>query len=279
LSWGITVTSTGHQVVGPGESYPPQNHPSRYLFSPSRGRTLEEFQFIYITKGSGWFKSYTSKEQRAVKEGDIMIVFPGERHSYSPNAGSGWEEHWIGCIGVIPQMWLEHGIISRDCPILHPGVHNRILELYDRSREYASSMKPDYQKILGANAMEILGLSLYFDRNNDFSSNAASALMDSAKELIISDPQHISPESLAIKLNISYSRFRKLFKSYFGISPWKYILQIRIANAKEMLTNTQRQIQEIAWETGFDNPDYFTSAFKRITGTSPGAYRRKTRGE
>jgi len=279
MLWGITATSTGLQTIGPDEAYPPQNHPSRYLFSPARGRTLDEFQFIYITKGTGWFTSDSTKEKHTVNEGDMIILFPGEWHSYCPNPETGWEEHWIGCIGEIPQMWLERGIISRDSPILHPGIHNRIINIYDRSREYANSMKPGYQKALGANAVEILGLSLYFDRSNDFFSNDASTLMDRAKELIFSESSHIRPEDLASRLSISYSRFRKLFKSYFGITPGQYILQIRIANAKEMLTNTRQQIQEIAWETGFENPDYFTSAFKHITGISPGTYRKKTRGE
>ena len=38
LLWGTAVNSVGFQEVGPGEPYPPSNHPSRYLFSEKRGR-------------------------------------------------------------------------------------------------------------------------------------------------------------------------------------------------------------------------------------------------
>ena len=57
LLWGTAVNSVGFQEVGPGEPYPPSNHPSRYLFSEERGRVLSEYQLLYITRGKGMFTS------------------------------------------------------------------------------------------------------------------------------------------------------------------------------------------------------------------------------
>jgi len=278
LLWGITVTAIGMQVISPGENYPPQSHPTRYLFSPEKGRTLEEYQFIYISEGCGWFRSSSTESEVAVKKGDLIIVFPGEWHSYAPEDRTGWTEQWIGCSGEIPNLWASRGIISKSDPVLHPGIHASIIQIYDRASEYADTLRPDYQKALSGAAMDIIGLALYFDRRNDFSGNDASALMDRAKEMIFSESAKTNPGEIAARLNISYSRFRKLFKSYFGISPGQYILQIKIANAKELLTNSEQQVQEIAWKTGFENSDYFVAAFKRVTGISPGTYRKKTRG-
>ena len=46
--WGLTVCSVGYQSVGPGEEYPPQGHNQEYMFSPATGRTLPEYQLLYI---------------------------------------------------------------------------------------------------------------------------------------------------------------------------------------------------------------------------------------
>lgn len=46
--WGVVVTTTGYQIIEPQTSYPPSNHPVRYLFSVEKGRLLNEYQLIYI---------------------------------------------------------------------------------------------------------------------------------------------------------------------------------------------------------------------------------------
>ena len=47
--WGVVVTTTGYQIIEPQTSYPPSNHPVRYLFSVEKGRLLNEYQLIYKT--------------------------------------------------------------------------------------------------------------------------------------------------------------------------------------------------------------------------------------
>ena len=53
--WGVVVTTTGYQIIEPQTSYPPSNHPVRYLFSVEKGRLLNEYQLIYISRGDGQF--------------------------------------------------------------------------------------------------------------------------------------------------------------------------------------------------------------------------------
>lgn len=66
--WGLYITSVGHQVISEVESYPPDNHPVRYIFNTTGGRVLNEFQLLYITKGKGMFSSRTAGK-REVNEG------------------------------------------------------------------------------------------------------------------------------------------------------------------------------------------------------------------
>ena len=52
-SWGLAINSVGRQSIAENEVYPPQGHPTRYLFDTSKGRVLNEYQLLYITKGKG----------------------------------------------------------------------------------------------------------------------------------------------------------------------------------------------------------------------------------
>ena len=55
--WGIVCTTAGHQHVPPGTPYPVSEHPEHYLFYKGSGRTLDEYQLVYITAGRGRFES------------------------------------------------------------------------------------------------------------------------------------------------------------------------------------------------------------------------------
>lgn len=52
--WGVVVTTIGYQFIPPGTKYPLSAHPDKYSFMPRGGRILNEYQLVYITKGSGY---------------------------------------------------------------------------------------------------------------------------------------------------------------------------------------------------------------------------------
>ena len=58
-----------------------------------------------------------------------------------------------------------------------------------------------------------------------------------------------------------------------GESPYKFLLNIRMTEAKYLLTETSIQIADIAKNVGYDDPYYFSRIFKKYTGQSPSAYR------
>ena len=85
-------------------------------------------------------------------------------------------------------------------------------------------------------------------------------------------------QEVAHDLCMGYSNFRRIFKEYTGLSPAKYIQQVRMGKVKEALTNSSRPVKEIAFEMGYENEDYFFTAFRRQTGMTPQEYRAFTQG-
>ena len=100
-----------------------------------------------------------------------------------------------------------------------------------------------------------------------------------AKMIISEQLYSIDPKALADQLFVSYSSFRRTFKEYTGFSPAKYILNLKIDQAKELLTNSSAEIKEIAYKLGFENTDYFFTVFRRTTSQTPMAYRNETQGK
>lgn len=79
---------------------------------------------------------------------------------------------------------------------------------------------------------------------------------------------------LASIVGYSPDHFARLFKHAFHQSPYQYVLARRIERAMAMLRDESLPIAEIAAACGFSNQGHFTTAFKRRTGTTPGAYRK-----
>lgn len=82
----------------------------------------------------------------------------------------------------------------------------------------------------------------------------------------------ISNEQLSKLSGISVIYFRKLFSQLLHVSPMKYIHNIRMEKAKEMLLGDYTSISDIAEELGFSSIYSFSRTFKKATGFSPTDY-------
>jgi LacI family transcriptional regulator len=73
---------------------------------------------------------------------------------------------------------------------------------------------------------------------------------------------------------LSRSLLEKKYRATFGLSPWEHVVRLRVQSAQALLTQTNLTIADIAERTGFGAPEYFSAAFRRLTGRPPSALRR-----
>ncbi|BEV70559.1 MULTISPECIES: GyrI-like domain-containing protein [unclassified Paludibacterium] len=88
--------------------------------------------------------------------------------------------------------------------------------------------------------------------------------------------EDLSLERLSQVANFSKYHFQRQFTDYCGISVSRYIQLMRMKRASFRLAfNPLERIIDIALESGFENPESFTRAFKQLFGQTPSAFRRK----
>lgn len=80
-------------------------------------------------------------------------------------------------------------------------------------------------------------------------------------------------QALARELNVSYSTFRHTFQKFTGSSPHRYLLDLRLAHARNLLTQTPQTVKEIARRMGFKDEFYFCRFFKLRMGMTPSQWR------
>ncbi len=85
--------------------------------------------------------------------------------------------------------------------------------------------------------------------------------------------EDLSIEVLAREANLSPRAFTRAFRKHFGTPVHRFVLDLRLAKAKEMLIATDESIVEIALRTGFSSQSHLATAFRKLTGITPKAYR------
>ena len=257
---------------------PPEKHPQQYVFTPEKGRILDEYQLVYLVSGQGVFESSHCKLTK-VEAGHIFLLFPGEWHSYHPTPETGWEEYWIGFKGENIDKKVRNGFFTPNSPILRIGISERLVALYTQAIEIAQKQPPGYQQLLAGNVNYMLGIIYSNSRREAFEISKIEESVNRAKLFIQENLQtDLSPMSIAENLQLNYGYFRRIFKQYTGFSPLHYILEMRILRSKQLLYTTELNSQQIAFDCGFEDSGYFCTLFRKKVGMTPLQYRNKVRG-
>jgi AraC-like DNA-binding protein len=271
--WGLTVCSTGYQHILPQEEYPPRNHEYEYVFNPTKGRTINEYQILYIVEGKGRLET-ASAGSFDIQEGDVFLLFPGEWHTYCPDENAGWKEYWIGFSGVNIDSRVAAGFFSKESPLYRIGYNETMVTLFKEAIHNAKKQEKHFQQLLAGIVNYMLGIIFTIDENKKIKDSMNHEIVEKAREFMLRNiDKDIEIPAIAEYLNISYSSFRHTFKQYTGIAPSQYYLNLKIQRAKDMLRSTSAPIKEISFQLHFDTPEYFTKLFKIKTGMTPSQFR------
>ena len=81
-------------------------------------------------------------------------------------------------------------------------------------------------------------------------------------------------DELAQQVRLSTSYFSAAFKATFGVPPHNYVVSCRVEHAKQRMMTTNAPLCEIALDCGLADQSHLSRVFRRVTGTTPSAWRR-----
>lgn len=100
-----------------------------------------------------------------------------------------------------------------------------------------------------------------------------SKIQNSVTYLLAHYKEHdLSVREIAAQSFMSEVYFRKLFKKAYGISPQRYIMNLRIQNAAGLISSGYYSLKEVAYLSGYTDYKYFSVSFKKRKGVSPSEY-------
>jgi len=275
----LYVSAGGYSLIPPNMPYPPAKHPVDHNLTWSRGRTLSEYQIVYVTRGQGEFES-DGCSLRRISAGNIFVLFPGVWHRYRPDSDSGWDEYWVAFQGShVARLLADYGISPKD-PVLDVGVQEYILHEFKQVADELNNEKVGYQQVIAARAMQIMANMNAAVRRKEFEGTDIQRVIEEAKSLLCEQVElNVNVEQLASSLHVGYSWFRRMFRKYVGMPPSQYQLQVRLNRARELLRNSSLPVAAIAEQAGFQSSYYLARVFRKKFGRTPTAFRKKGRRE
>lgn len=231
-------------------------------------------QLIYTLDGAGRFK-YDGQEF-TLHPGQLILIDCRKFHYYATQ-GVFWHSLWVHLDGkcIFDYADLLNG--NGGVPITpgpqfdFPKLHQKILCLahrHDPMRDLAlSTFLVNMLTDLIQHKAETASPAPYH-RHQDILETSLQYIQDHFRE-------PLSVEQLAAFCHLSKYYYSKMFKAYTGVTPYDYLLDIRIQYSQQLLLNTTATIEEIAHEIGFADSANFIVCFKKRTSMTPLQFRKQ----
>ncbi|RKN86121.1 helix-turn-helix transcriptional regulator [Paenibacillus ginsengarvi] len=238
-------------------------------------RTTPYYSLHFVLEGEG---TYTQGGvSYPLSRNDMFCLFPHCLHEYFTDSEKPLKLVWIAFDGKKALPVLERLHIRPDVPyarnVVRPEVRLR-LGAFFRFVQTKGRDASDLTKL--AHLFDVFGALADSAAKTDKPASAStdSWLQKGAEYLEMHYAEGITIEKAASFAGVDRAHFSRTFRSVYGTSPSSYVLQLKMAAAREMLARSSWTLTEIALSVGYPDLFSFSKAFKKYSGMSPGEYRK-----
>lgn len=226
--------------------------------------------FLFITQGH--ITHSIDLEEVTASAGEILFVLPGQIHTVPPSRG---EVTWFkvtfdeACLSMLPQ---KHPFLINPLGLrlIKPDEHAqvRIQALYQFLLELLRDPRADTTLVLTyLNTLLTEFNRSYFTEKVSLQKNTSKFI---AFRMLVEDQltNHPDIEDIARQLSVTADNLYNIVKKQTGQSPKAYITGRLMLEAQRRLYYDEITVKELAYDLGFNDPDYFSRLFKKTTGRS-----------
>ena len=228
-------------------------------------------QIIYCVRGSGVL--VLDGEEYPINAGDAFYLPPNVPHEYYPTEEI-WETHWITFEGREVESVMEY-IKLEKAKVFHihdlnslDAIFKKMLYLMRTNYYYCGQQCSAhlYQFFIELNRV----VNLQNGSHDGAKQNQLQPVIDYINKNYRKD---ITLTELSVLIDLSPQYLCRLFKECLNLRPFEYLARKRIQQAKMLLLEDKKNINEIAAEVGYNDCSYFCAVFKRHEMLSPAEFR------
>ena len=241
-------------------------------------QTIHRDNYIihFVLQGKGLF-CHNGKKYPLVP-GKAFVITPQALVDYGAESGTEWEYCWIAFSGIDCSVLFDQCGLNKEVAVFDFSPEEiapltDLIEQVRRNDTVNTSVFPFRAEAMG---FSVLGnLSAKFNVSVPKKQGLSSSIVDaSIKYMQMNLGKPITVSSLCKELNVSRSYFSTLFESVMKQPPYRYLQNLRLKRAAELLLqNPDLRIYEIAEEVGFSSTAQFCKSFYRTCRSTPTQFR------
>lgn len=238
--------------------------------------THECVEMFFIMEGGGGFR--VRGEHATVQKDDFLIVLPYTEHGEYSDAGSRLSYIVVGVEGVPLQLPRQsagfyRGTMADKSALIRELLTAMVQESADKRAGYELLCGSMFQVILSY-ILRISGQALRVKEADAAPRTHDIKRMMWVRQYLDEHLQNsVSLSDIEPMINLNRYTIIRYFKQAFGVTPMRYLLDVRLNEACFYLETSDTSIRQIAELCGFNSSNYFTQIFERNKGMSPSAYR------
>ncbi|MBQ7936685.1 MAG: AraC family transcriptional regulator [Clostridia bacterium] len=227
-------------------------------------------QIIYCTKGSGTL--VLDGRKHLIEPYTAFFLPAGYPHEYYPEEEV-WDVHWVVPSGFGIEDMLRH--FGLDAPAVFELGDIKNLEHHFRKMHDALVADRIFGNYRASGYLYDFLIEFYRLISTANSGGIVNSVVVRAVDYInVNYPSQITMEELCGVSGVSKQHLCRLFQSVLNSRPMEYIAKRRIQAAKELLSQTDMTVEEIAEEVGFCTGSYFCKLFRRYEGMTTSQFRK-----
>lgn len=239
------------------------------------------YQILYALDGEGRI-SLRGRTHEATRD-HVVFLIPGTEHAVVSDTrltllvlafDSASVEALLG-LDPAPRPYLSGSFVHKPGTIQGSEWRSLLRRLlHEQEREVQDPLGGLAVKLTLLNILHMLARSVQTPTTADANSLRAERIR---KYIDTHYFQPFSLETLAMKLGISSRYVNEIFKEQYGVTPVRYLTEVRIELARKLLAETDKDIVSVCFEVGYDTVSTFYRTFKNIVHLSPNQYRQLER--
>ena len=235
-----------------------------------------DYQLYYVASGKVHF--FFDGHERIIQKGNMVLFRPGVPQIYNLYAADKPETYWVHFTGSDVDSLLDYYGMPKDECVFFTGTSPDYPWIFRKMIQELQLRRVNYEDFINLNLQQILlVISRYLHEDNDIKTETLDEIELAIHFFLENYNKNIIIEDYAKKRGMTANWFTQSFKKVTKYTPMQYILSLRMANAMNMLDNTNYNITQIAAAVGYNNSMYFSRVFKNYTGISPTEYRKNPR--
>lgn len=206
-----------------------------------------------------------------VTDKNYFLITPFTKINYAPNPNNKWQYFWIIMGGSRCKSALKRYGFRTTTGVGEYDYKEKLLPLLE-------SAFPEVFEPLGEDALNycfkmILSFNRASGKSNDNGDAKKKHFNDAVHFINLKYHSGITPTSVAKYVKLEEKYLCALFKEFCNISTQQYINNVRVQKSKQLLSQTDLSISEVAYSVGINDSLYFSRFFKKHVGVSPKAFR------